>query len=54
MELYDRLQHWEFSIDSAIGDDMLAGVVALRGASPEHKTQVDCCGFVSDGDKTQG
>lgn len=35
MELKYWMQHWGFSRNPAVGDDVLADMVAIRGAGPE-------------------
>lgn len=43
MILDDWIYHGWVSRNSTISDDMLAGVVALRGACPEKETEVQSC-----------
>lgn len=40
MELDYRIQHWWIACDSAVGNDMLTGVVALGWAGPEKQSVV--------------
>lgn len=41
MVLEDRIKHWGVSSDAAVCDDMLADIVAIGGACPEDKAQVE-------------
>ena len=47
MVLNDRLQHRRIAIDPLIGNYMLAGIVAVRGACPEKETEVKSWVMVS-------
>ncbi len=48
MVLDHGTQHWRITGDSPVGDDMLADMVAIGGASPKQQTEVDgCIGGVS-------
>ena len=40
MILNDWLEHGRITANPLVGDDMLAGVIAVRGASPEEETEV--------------
>ena len=42
VELNYRTEHRRVTGDPAVGDNMLAGIVAFGRTSPEQKTQMDC------------
>ena len=41
VELDHRVQHWRVTVDPAIRDYMLAGVIAFGVACPQHQSQIE-------------
>jgi hypothetical protein len=42
MKLHDWVQHGGIPIHSSISDDVLASIIAFRGASPQHEAKMQC------------